>query len=81
MTNMELEENEVNENKNEVENEITNEVTNLEENLGEEQNKFLESTFGKVVNTGIDIALRAILPNSIEDEIIRNKRYYNNRRI
>ena len=60
---------------------IINEVTNLEENLGEEQNKFLESTFGKVVNTGIDIALRAILPNSIEDEIIRNKRHYNNRRI
>lgn len=68
--------------KNEVTNDMKNEITNIEiENIGEEQNKFLESTFGKVINTGIDIALRAILPNSIEDEIIRNKRHYNNRRI
>lgn len=70
---MELEEMKVEENEKEVTNEVKNEVTNLEtENIGEEQNKFLESTFGKVVNTGIDIALRAILPNSIEDEVIRN---------
>lgn len=34
------------------------------------QNKFLESTFGRVINTGIDVALRAILPNFLEDEVI-----------
>ncbi len=38
--------------------------------IGEKQNKFLEGSIGKVINTGVDIALRAILPNSIEDEII-----------
>lgn len=39
-------------------------------NIGEEQNKFLESTFGKVINTGIDVAIRALLPNFLEDEVI-----------
>ena len=42
----------------------------LEKNIGEEQNKFLESTFGKVINTGIDVAIRAFLPNFLEDEVI-----------
>lgn len=41
--------------------------------IEENQNKFLEGTLGKVINTGVDIALRAILPNAIEDEVIRNK--------
>lgn len=58
---MELEKN------NELENNIINEQT---EKIEEKQNKFLEGTFGKIVNTGIDIALRAILPNAIENEII-----------
>lgn len=40
------------------------------QNIGEEQNKFLESTFGKVINTGIDVAIRALLPNFLEDEVI-----------
>ena len=39
-------------------------------NIEEKQNKFLEGTLGKVINTGVDIALRAVLPNVIEDEII-----------
>ncbi len=52
---------------NELENNIINEQT---EKIEEKQNKFLEGTFGKIVNTGIDIALRAILPNAIENEII-----------
>ena len=38
--------------------------------IGKKQNKFLESTLGKVINTGIDVALRAILPNAIENEVI-----------
>ena len=49
--------------------EITNEISN-ENGVGEKQNKFLESTIGKVINTGVDVAIRAILPNAIEDEVI-----------
>lgn len=68
---MELEkENNINKNtekNNTIENNILNEQT---EKIEEKQNKFLEGTFGKIVNTGIDIALRAILPNAIENEII-----------
>ena len=64
---MEMEKNIIIEN--EVNNELNNEITN-EENLEKSQNSFLESTFGKVINTGIDLGLRAILPNAIEDEII-----------
>lgn len=39
-------------------------------NIEKEQNKFLESTIGKVINTGIDIGLRAILPDLIENQVI-----------
>ncbi len=59
--------------KNEIEkeNSLNNEIENQEtENLGEKQKNFLETSIGKVINTGCDIALRAILPNAIEDEII-----------
>lgn len=45
--------------------------------IEEKQNKFLEGTFGKIVNTGLDVALRAILPNAIEDEVIRDKKCNN----
>lgn len=79
---MDIEENikEENANQNNMQNEIGKELINLEtEEIGKEQNKFLETTLGKVINTGIDIALRAILPKAIEDEVIRSKRYNNNR--
>ena len=46
------------------------EIVNQEENIEKAQNSFLESTIGKVINTGCDIALRSILPNAIEDEVI-----------
>lgn len=72
---MELEQ----ENKNEkdtsnvVNQELNQELLNQEGmNIEEKQNSFLESTLGKVINTGVDVALRAILPNVIEDEVIRN---------
>lgn len=54
------------ENKVELKNEI--EITN--ENIETAQNSFLETTIGKVINMGCDIALRTILPNAIEDEVI-----------
>ena len=63
------------ENKIEVKNTVNNEILNEESvKIEEKQNSFLESTLGKVINTGVDIALRAILPNMIEDEVIRNKK-------
>ena len=41
---------------------------NLE--IEKEQNNFLETTLGKTINTGIDIGIRAILPDYIEEQII-----------
>ena len=51
---------------------------NLEINSNElvsekEQNSFLESTIGKVVNSALDIGLRMVLPDLIEDGIIEVK--------
>lgn len=38
--------------------------------LIDEQNNFLESSLGKVINTGIDIGIRAVLPDYFEEQII-----------
>ena len=55
----------------EQKNTLNNEINNVQgEDIGEKQKNFLETSLGKVINTGCDIALRAILPNAIEDEII-----------
>ena len=44
----------------------------LKNNLVNEkdQNNFLETTLGKTINTGIDIGIRALLPDYIEEQII-----------
>ena len=56
--------------------EINNEI-NLNNNLQsvtyEKQKSFLESTLGQVINGGINIGLRAVLPDLIEDQIINIK--------
>ena len=39
-------------------------------NLEKKQNNFLETTLGKTINTGIDIGLRIILPDLIENQVI-----------
>lgn len=49
----------------EIKNDMNNEVS-LEKN----QNYFLESMLGKAINTGIDIGLRSILPDFIEEQVI-----------
>ena len=49
---------------NQIENDIETEVTE------EKQNKFLQTTIGKTINTAIDIGLKAILPDMIEEQII-----------
>lgn len=37
------------------------------------QKNFLESTLGKTINTAIDIGIRAILPDFLENEVINIK--------
>jgi len=58
----------------EIENEINN-TTEIENNvnLENEQKNFFDTTLGKVVNSGIDFGLRAILPDVVENQIIEIK--------
>lgn len=50
-----------------MENNLSNELT-INNNM--EQQNFLETTLGKTINTGIDIGIRALLPDYIEEQII-----------
>ncbi len=50
--------------------EVREEISN---NLKEKQEEFLESTLGKIINTGIDVGIKAVLPEWLEDEIIEIK--------
>ena len=48
---------------------------NLQNNTNEivtekEQNSFLESTLGKVINSALDVGLRMILPDFVEDGVV-----------
>lgn len=52
--------------------EIGQNIANVN-NLEKEQNKFLETTLGKTINTAVNIGLRWVLPDLIEDEIINIK--------
>lgn len=54
-----------------MENVLNNSIelnNNLE--IEKEQKNFLETKLGKTINTGIDIGIRAILPDYIEEQII-----------
>ena len=49
------------------------EKQNLQENellTKEEQNGFLNSTIGKIINTAVDLGLRWILPDFVENQVI-----------
>lgn len=48
-----------------LENNLTNNITN--EN---EQKSFLETTIGKAINTGLDIGIRYLLPDLVEEQVI-----------
>ena len=53
--------------------ELTNVLNNqIDNNIGIEkrQNSFLESTLGKVINAGLNLGLRALLPDMIENQVI-----------
>lgn len=52
----------------EKENKLENNIVN--ENL---QKKFLETTLGKTINTAIDIGIRTVLPDFIDEQIINIK--------
>ena len=54
-----------------MENNLNN-VIEINKNLNNEieQNNFLETILGKTINTGIDIGIRALLPDYIEGQII-----------
>lgn len=57
------------------ENNLTNEqyLETAKETIEKKQNKFLETNLGKAIDAGTNIALKAILPNFIEDEVISVK--------
>lgn len=46
---------------------------NIINNLENKQNSFLQSTIGKAINNGINVGLRALLPDFIEDKVIELK--------
>lgn len=52
----------------EVENQITNDVS-----IENKQRNFQQTNIGKAVNTGLNIGLRYILPDVIEDQVIEIK--------
>ena len=57
-----------------IENVLENNLVNENNiNIEEKQNNFLESTLGKTINFGLDIGLRALLPNFVEDAVIEIK--------
>lgn len=59
----------------EIENLEKNNNIELKNNIANEttQRSFLETTLGKAVNTAVDIGIRAVLPDFIEDQIINIK--------
>lgn len=57
-------------NNNNLENNKNVEFLINEEVTVENQNKFLQTTLGKTINTALDIGLRGILPDMVEEQII-----------
>lgn len=57
-----------------IENQLNNEK-NINNNveIKNEQKNFLETTIGKIVNTGLDIGIRALLPDFIDEQVINLK--------
>lgn len=43
---------------------------NIDNNLEVKQNNFLQKNIGKIINTAVNVGLRFVLPDLIEDEII-----------
>ena len=54
----------------EIELDVNNSMQKTDEGIEKLQQNFLETTFGKVINSAIDIGLKAVLPDLIENQII-----------
>ena len=53
---------------------IVNLNKNINENcISQEQNNFLESNLGKIINSALDVGLRMILPNFVEESVVEIK--------
>ncbi len=46
------------------------EINNDQDEIGKEQKSFLETNLGQTINWGINLGIRATMPDLIEDEII-----------
>ena len=57
-----------------IDNQLNNEKNiNNGVEIEKEQKNFLETTIGKIVNTGLDIGIRALLPDFIDEQVINLK--------
>lgn len=56
----------------EINNNINLESDNKTVNI-EEQKSFLETNLGQVINAGVDLGIRAVLPDFLEDDVIEIK--------
>lgn len=56
----------------EIENNIENN-NNLNNDIGDKQNNFLQTNIGKIVNTAINVGLRFVLPDIVENQVIKIK--------
>lgn len=54
-------------------NDIGEKIKNIEFNLGEGQERFLETTIGKIANSVLDIGLKKVLPDFLENDVIEIK--------
>ncbi len=52
---------------------IQNDLNNKNLELGKEQKSFLETTLGGIINTGINLGIKYLLPDFVEDEVIKIK--------
>lgn len=52
---------------------IQNEISDKNIEVEKEQKNFLETTLGGIINTGLDVGIKFLLPDFIEDEIIQIK--------
>ena len=68
--NQEIEEMKNNKNENRIETKENIDLLVEQEVTVENQNTFLQTTLGKTINTAIDIGLRGILPDMVEEQII-----------
>lgn len=52
---------------------IQNELNDKNIEVEKEQKSFLETTLGGIINTGLDLGIKFLLPDFVEDEVIKIK--------